>query len=173
MVGCHGQAGNGPLHGEVGGAENIAGVDFRHRGRGERPAQAGMGGEGVVESLAFRRAELLRIVEPWTVESGGEDDRGGGHRTREWAAARFVHARYERIAGGVELAFEGEIRHGVQWTRRLLSIDIWDRLMEREPNTWVANTVPSESITTPTPELVQELRRLCSWGGDFTHRSTR
>ena len=86
------EGGDGALHGEVGGAEDVEVVDFGRGGEAGGEADAGVLGEFFVEALALGGGDFFRIVQARVVEVVGEEDGGGEHGTSEAAAANFVDA---------------------------------------------------------------------------------
>ena len=117
VVGQRGKALKGAAHGQVGGAEDVDGVDFLGRGLTDGPADAGFVGQRLIERVTFGRGELFGVVGlgQGTGEQGGEvglvnlhgaGDDGSG----EAPAPGLVHPG-ERGAGmgGPEVVFGPEV----------------------------------------------------------------
>ncbi len=154
VVGRGFQGSDGAAHGEMGGAQDVQGVDFRRLGEGDSPLDIRAGGELLVERPAFGSAQFFRIIETGAGETVRQNDGCGGHRPGQRPPARLVHAGDPFQAAGMEGGFEGQVRHGSQKRLNLSRTVEW--FIETVENSWVENTVPSESTTAPMPVWVQE-----------------
>ena len=84
------QPGNGPLHGKVGGAQDVQLRDLVDAGMGDGNVRTFR--EQRSEALAPIRTEFLRVVEAIGDHTGVEPHRRGRHRPRKGTAADFVDA---------------------------------------------------------------------------------
>ena len=63
VVGCRGQGFDGAGHGEMGGAEDVEGVDFSNSGFTDGPVDFGVGGQNGMEAFALFGGELFGVIE--------------------------------------------------------------------------------------------------------------
>ncbi|MOA42131.1 hypothetical protein D3C78_1641600 [compost metagenome] len=82
---------DGTLHGQHGGMQNVQLIDFLDLGAGNTPAQ-GFFTDFVVELLATRFGEFLRVIEPQNRPVRIQDHRRRHHRATQRATANLVHA---------------------------------------------------------------------------------
>jgi hypothetical protein len=89
------------VHGERGGDPDIEPVDLARRRRADRETQGALPDpEGEPEPDS--RGQHLAVSQPaHRAAPGRKDDGRGNHRSRQWAAARFIHTDEQQLLGAI------------------------------------------------------------------------
>ena len=125
------QTGDGAVHGEEGGPEDVELLDLLHRGEGHGPGHGLLLDQGK-KKLPLFFGELLRVVQTGELHIGRENHRGGTDRSREGAAAGLVHAADAVIALGAEAGFKfHEREHRVPPEMRMVQSEGGDSRLRR------------------------------------------
>ena len=103
------EGGNGADHGEVGGAEDVEGVDFLDGGCGDGPVDFRAGAEDGVDGFALFGGEFFRVVQAIEVEVMGQDDGGGHDGAGEGTASGFIDPGHQKKPAGAQGALAGKI----------------------------------------------------------------
>ena len=104
-VGSVRQRGHRPLHGQIGGAQDVEAVDLPRIHAAHRPRARGQP-DAVGQSLALPLREALRVVDPGGVETVPEDHRPRHHRAAERTPSHLVASRHALASLGAGLLLE-------------------------------------------------------------------
>ena len=97
VLGAEGEGCNGAVHGQEGGVEDVDAVDFFGRDHAHGPGQ-GFALDDGAEGVALAFGELLRVVQQFVAEAGGQDDGGGIDGARQASASGFVAAGFYLVS---------------------------------------------------------------------------